>query len=283
MSHPSDEHQNPPPAGPYPPPGGYPQQGPAPYPSAGAQPVPPQQPGQPAPGTYPPPGQPYPAGPAPAGPGQTGQGFPGPGFPGPAPAGPPKKKFRVGMIVLIVLAVLLVLCVGGGTAVWFAVKDDVSEAVDATRTRMVAPDTLAGRPKNTDPELQQAADDMVRDIRSTVSNETSAVGAFYGDPAAEDLVMIAGASGLMSDPKQELDAAVQGLSADLGLSNMTSVDPGPLGGEASCGDGLTEDVPLGVCTWADRGSVGLIVMFFSSRADAQAEFVTIRGQIEQRD
>ncbi|MFI7551605.1 hypothetical protein ACIBQ2_17805 [Micromonospora sediminimaris] len=276
MSHPSDEHQNPPPAGPYPPqgtypnpvPGPYPQPGQAPYPSAGAQPLPPQQPGQPAPGAYPPPGQPYPT---------------GPGLAGPGLAGPPKKKFRIWMIVLIVLAVLLVLCGGGGTAVWFAVKDDVSEAVDATRTRMVAPATLAGRPKNTDPELQQAADDMVRDIRSTVSNETSAVGAFYGDPAGEDLVMIAGASGLMSDPKQELDAAVQGLSADLGLSNMTSVDPGPLGGEASCGDGLTEDVPLGVCTWADRGSVGLIVMFFSSRADAQAEFVTIRGQIQQRD
>ncbi|MBQ1028030.1 hypothetical protein [Micromonospora sp. C95] len=296
MSYPPDEHQNPPATGPYPPsgaypaPGAYPQPGQAPYPPAGAQPAGPPQPGgQPVPGGYPPPGaypapgQPYPTGSGFPGPGPAGPGFAPPGLAGAGPVGPPKKKSRVGLIVLIVLAVLLVLCGGGGAAVWFAVKDDVSEAVDATRTRMVAPDTLAGRPKNTDPELQQAADDMVSEIRSTVSNETSAVGAFYGDPAADDLVMIAGASGLMSDPKQELDAAVQGLSADLDLSNMTSVDPGPLGGEASCGDGLTEGVPLGVCTWADRGSVGLIVMFFSSRADAQAEFVTIRGQVEQRD
>ncbi|WP_216592586.1 hypothetical protein [Verrucosispora sioxanthis] len=187
------------------------------------------------------------------------------------------------MIVLIVLAVLLVLCGGGGAAIWFAVKDDVSEAVDASRTRMVAPATVAGRPKLTEPELQQAADEMLSDIRSTVSNETSAVAAFYGSPTGENLVMIAGASGLMSDPKQELDALVQGLSAGIALRNMTSVDAGPLGGEARCGDGQTEGVPLGVCTWADRGSVGLIVLFFSSRADAQAEFVAIRGQIQQRE
>jgi hypothetical protein len=294
MSHPSDEHQNPPAAGPYPPPvgypppGAYPQPGPVPYPPAGTQPVPPQPGGYPAPGTHPPPGQPYPAGPglpgpALAGPGQAGQGFPGPGLPGPGPAGTPKKKFQVWMIVLIVLAVLLVLCAGGGTAIWFAVKDDISEAVDATRTRMVAPATLAGRPKLTEPELQQAADEMLSEIRSTVNNETSAVAAFYGSPAGENLVMIAGASGLMSDPKQELDAAVRSLTAGIALRNMTSIDAGPLGGEARCGDGETEGVPLGVCTWADRGSVGLIVMFFSSRADAQAEFVTIRGQIQQRD
>lgn len=219
-------------------------------PTAGAQPVPQQQPGgyPPPPGTY-----------------------------------PPKKKFGVGKIVLIVLAVLLVLCCGGGTAIWFAVKDDVSEAVDATRTRVVAPDTLAGRPKITDPELQQAADDMVREIQTTVQNETGAVGAFYGDPADEDLVMIVGVSGLMSDPKQELDEAVAGLSTQLAVTNMTSVDPGPLGGEARCGDGSSENLPLGICVWADRGSVGIFIVFFSSRADAQAEFVTIRGQIQQRE
>ncbi|GAB3846755.1 hypothetical protein GCM10029963_27060 [Micromonospora andamanensis] len=286
MSHPSDEHQNPPAAGPYPPSGGYPNAGPTPHPQPGVGPYPPagaQPGGYPAPpGTYPPPGgalpppgQPYPGGP--------GFGGTEPGLGGPGLAGPQKKKFGVGKILLVVFAVLLVLCGGGGTAIWFAVKDDVTEAVEATRTRMIAPDTLAGRPKITDPELQQAADDMVRNIEATVSNETSAVGAFYGDPADRDLIMIAGASGLMSDPKQELDAAVQGLSAELDLTNMTAVDPGPLGGEARCGDGGSDGVPLGICTWADRGSVGLIVMFFSSRADAQAEFVTIRSQVQQRE
>ena len=56
---------------------------------------------------------------------------------------------------------------------------------------MVAPATLAGRPKVTDPELQTAADQLVREMKSAVQNETSTVGAFYGDPTKQDLVMIA--------------------------------------------------------------------------------------------
>ncbi|PZG15683.1 hypothetical protein C1I95_19035, partial [Micromonospora craterilacus] len=195
---------------------------------------------------------------------------------------PPKKKSSVGKIVLIVLAVVLVLCAGGATAVWFAVKDTVGETVDAARTRVVAPDTLAGRPKATDPESQQVSEGMVREMKATAPNATGAVGAFYGDPADDDLIMIVAVSGLMGDPQKELDTTIQDLSGDLSLSNMAAVDPGPLGGEASCGDGKA-DVPVGVCAWADRGSVGMFVMYAASRADAEAEFLTIRSQIEQRD
>ncbi|GGM34927.1 hypothetical protein GCM10011608_19360 [Micromonospora sonchi] len=228
----------------------------------------PQQPGAAPAGFPPPPGAVPP-----------GDAYPPPGgaFP------PPKKKSNVGKIVLIVLAVLLLLCVGGATAIWFAVKDTVNETIDATRTRVVAPDTLAGRSKTTDPDLQRASDKLVQDLTSSVENETGAVGGFYGDPEAQDLVMIVAASGVMVDPKKELDDAIQGISGELSVTNMAAVEPGPLGGNASCGDGKVEDVPMGVCAWADRGSVGLVVTYFSSRAEAEAEFVTIRSQIEQRD
>ncbi|MGW3605279.1 hypothetical protein [Micromonospora sp. NPDC005161] len=281
-----------PPADPYGPPhGSYPP------PQQPGQPVPPQPGGQPgfppAPQGFPPAPQGFP--PAPQGFPPAQQGFPPPqqGFP-PAQQGqpwgdpsmvggpPPAKKSKVGRIVLIVLAVVLVLCLGGAAITWFAVKDEVGEVVDATNTRVVAPTTLAGRPKIDDPELQRLSDDLVAEMKSTVQNETSAVGAFYGNPAEEDLVMIAGTSGLMSDPKKELDTAVTGLSTELGVATMAAVEPGPLGGEARCGDGTTDGVPLGVCVWADKGSVGLVVMFFKSGAEAKAEFVTIRGQVEQR-
>ncbi|MEV4655768.1 hypothetical protein [Micromonospora sp. NPDC049301] len=243
-----------PPATPY----GPPHDSPPPPPQQG-QPAVPQQQG------FPPaqPGQPY-------------------GDPSLAGGPPPAKKSKVGKIVLIVLAVVLVLCLGGAAITWFAVKDEVGDVVDATKTRVVAPATLAGRPKIDDPELQKLSDDLVAEMKSTVQNETSAVGAFYGDPAKEDLVMIAGTSGLMADPKKELDTAVTGLSTELGVATMATVDPGPLGGDARCGDGKTDGVPLGVCVWADKGSVGLVVMFFKSGAEAQAEFATIRGQVEQR-
>ncbi|MGW2622294.1 hypothetical protein [Micromonospora taraxaci] len=233
-----------------------------------------QQPGQPQPGGWPPPQQQgFP-------PAQPGQPYGDPHqFAGPPPA---KKKSNVGKIVLIVLAVLLVVCLGGAAAIWFTVKDDVGDVVDATKTRLVAPATLAGRPKITEPELQAAADQMVTEMKADVQNETSTVGAFYGDPAKQDLVMVVGASGLMTDPKKELDDAISGLSTELTLTNLAAVDPGPLGGDAKCGDGKAESVPLGVCVWADRGSLGMVVIYFKTAEQTKAEFVTIRGQVEQR-
>lgn len=264
-----------------------------PYPDHGSYP-PPQRPGgYPAPqqpGGYPPPQQPggYPPQQQPGGyPPQQSGGYP-PHQPGqpygdPVPADPPaKKKSGAGKIVLIVLAVVLVLCLGGAAITWFAVKDEVGDTVDAAKTRVVAPATLAGRPQITDPELKSVADAMVTEMKSTVQNETSAVGAFYGDPAKQDLVMIAAASGLMADPTKELQDAVTGLSTELAVTNMADVDPGPLGGDARCGDGKADDVKLGVCVWADKGSVGMVIIYFSSADKAKAEFTTIRGQIEQR-
>ncbi|MFI2667202.1 hypothetical protein [Micromonospora carbonacea] len=228
----------------------YPQQ---PY---GEQPAPQQ------PGGYPPPaGQPY-------------------GAPSAAPL--PPKKSKAGKIVLIVLAVVLVLCLGGAAITWFAVKDEVGDVVDATKTRVTAPATLAGRKQVTDPELTKLSDELVADMKSTVQNETSTAGAFYGDAAKQDLVMIAAASGVLADPKKELDDAIAGLKTQLTVQEMTATEPGPLGGEARCGDGKTAGMPLGVCVWADRGSLGMIVVFFKSAKQAEAEFVTMRGQIEQR-
>ncbi|MFI1195649.1 hypothetical protein ACH4T9_20675 [Micromonospora sp. NPDC020750] len=229
----------------------YPNQPQQPY---GEQPAPQQ-------GGYPPAGQPY-------------------GAPEAAPLPPAPKKSKTGKIVLIVLAVVLVLCCGGGAITWFAVKDDVSDAVEATNTRVTAPATLAGRPKATQPELQAAAQGMIADMKSAVQNETSTAGAVYGDPDKKDLVMIAAASGLLTDPKKELDEAFSG--NELTMSNVAAVDPGPLGGEARCADSESEGVKLGICAWADKGSVGMIVMYFKTGAQAKAEFVTMRGQIEQR-
>ncbi|MET7672208.1 hypothetical protein [Micromonospora luteifusca] len=245
-------------------------------------PTPPQQPGQP--------GQPQQPQPQPGGwpqpqqqgfpPAQPGQPYGDPYLPG---GPPPAKKSNVGKIVLIVLAVVLVLCLGGVAITWFAVKDDVGDVVDATKTRVVAPATLAGRPKLTDPQLQSAADDLVTQMKSEVQNETSTIGAFYGDPIKRDLVMVAAVSGLMTDPKKELEDAVNGLSTELSVTNMAVAEAGPLGGDARCGDGKAAgDVPLGVCVWVDRGSLGMVVIYFKTAEQVEAEFATIRGQVEQR-
>ncbi|MEH1058199.1 hypothetical protein V6U89_23690 [Micromonospora sp. CPCC 206171] len=241
-------------------------------------------------------------------PGVQPDGFAGAPAYGLPPAPPPAKKSRLGLILSLVLAGLLVLCAGGGGLAYVALSDDdpdpkassspgvsgaapttaapepsPSEEVEpAPEIRLVTPKTLAGRSRNTEPQLRRIADEMVRDMKSGVRNETGAVGAFYGSAGKRNLVMVAGASGPVLFPEKELDDAVAGLSSSLAVKKMSTVDPGPLGGVAKCGAGKSSGIALGVCTWADEGSVGLIVMFFSSAAKAKAEFATIRGQVEKR-
>ena len=206
--------------------------------------------------------------------------YPGGAAPPMPPSAPPPKKSNVGKIILIVLAALLVLCVGGGVAAYFLLKDEVAVA---TQTRVVAPDTLAGRAKVTQPELQAASETMVADLRSELPDATSAVGAFYGDVLTGDLIMIAAVSGLVADPAKEVDESFAGMSGSgLTVTNIQAVDPGPLGGEAKCGDGTSEGISLGVCSWADRGSIGMVVMYNKTGAEAATEFVGIRGAIEQQ-
>ncbi|MGK5522160.1 hypothetical protein ACSNN9_22780 [Micromonospora sp. URMC 107] len=254
------------------------------YPPANSYPPPPDGGGPydsyppPQPGGYGPPPQPGGYGPPP----QAGGYGPPPG--GVPYGGPPvARKSSAGRIVLISLAVVLVLCLGGAAIVAFAVKDEVKETVDATRIRVVAPATLAGRPKATDPTLQAGARQLEAELNKTIPGATSTVGGFYGTPADKDLVMIAAASGLNPDPARALEDTIRGArTSDVRLGEMSSVDPGPLGGEAKCGDAKAGDVPLGVCVWSDKGSVGMVIIYFKTGQQAHAEFATIRGQVEQK-
>ena len=209
------------------------------------------------------------------------------GAPVPPPADPaaaaPKKKSGALKIVIIVLAVLLVLCGGGAAAVWFAVKDDVKEVVDATNTRVVEPETLAGRNKITDPTLTTIVQELAADLKTGVPEASSVAAAIYGDVENEDMVMIAAVSGVMADPVKDLEDATTELGSEIGVTNFTTVEPGPLGGQAKCGDGVQEDVQMAVCIWTDRGSLGMIMMYFATAEELKAEFLTMRGEIEQRD
>ncbi|WDZ87637.1 hypothetical protein [Micromonospora cathayae] len=236
-------------------------------------------PAQPSSGYGTPPGY----GPTPTPPGPAQPGFPGAAQPGFAAAPPPAKKSGVGKVLLIVLAVVLVLCLGGAAVTWFAVKDEVGEVVDATNTTVVTPDTLNGRAKSTEPGLTTVSQQMVEELKKDVPEATGTVGAFYGGLEKQDLAMVVAVSGLIADPKQELQDFVTTSTSQLGTSNLADVEPGPLGGEAKCGDGKTEGLDLGICVWADRGSLGMVVLYYKTGKQAEAEFATIRSAIEQRN
>jgi hypothetical protein len=256
----------------YPQPGqpSYPQPGQPSYPQPGQGSYP--QPGQ---GSYPPPDQgAYPPG---------GGGFPPPGSGAPQyGAPPPKKKSSALKIVLIVVGVIALLCIAGGVITFFAAKDKVEQVVDATKISVVEPETLGGRPKTTNPQLQSSVAGLDSEM-AKIPGSTGSVGAIYGDLEKQDVIMVAAASTISGSPQSRFDEFTSGLGqSGFDVEGLADTQPGPLGGIAKCGDSTTSGVPMAVCVWSDNGSIGMITMMFKKKADLEKEFVSMRGEIEQK-
>ncbi|MEV8506467.1 hypothetical protein AB0368_16770 [Actinoplanes sp. NPDC051475] len=331
--------QPPYPGQPYPQqPSGQPYQQPGP--GYGGQPIP----GQPHPGS-PFPGQPNPDVPSSVPPGYPPQpaygqvpsqpeytqvdygqpGYPQPGYPqadygqpgypqsGPPMAAgyppPPKPKSRALPITLVSIAVFLVLCVGGGTAVYLAGRNAADESTTASPTvaptvtaeteateeptteptaettaeiTVVEPAKLGGRPKLTDPQFAGAVKQLEEGL-DKVPGATETVGSLYGSPAKQNIVIVAAAAAEVDDPQRELNGTFLGAGVGgLKITGITSAPPGALGGVAKCGRGEAGGAPLIMCGWADEGSVGWMIWYYKSMSGAKAEFPKLRGQVEKK-
>lgn len=241
-------------------------------------------------------------------------GFPQPGFPPPAygaqpgypVAEPPKRKSKALPIVLVAIAVVLVLCVGGGTAAFLLVRDSAEDVAavespaplptvtteaaptteptptEAAKTiTVVEPKKLGGRPKLTDEQFAGIAEQLESEL-SEAPGATNSVGALYGTVGKRDIVVIAGVAAPVRNPTQELNGTFFGAGVGgLDVTGITEVDPGPLGGEAKCGKADASGVDMALCAWADEGSVGWIIWYFKSVKQAKGEFAKLRGEIEK--
>jgi hypothetical protein len=251
---------------------------------------------QPGDGSYPPANQGF-GGPPPAnqgfgGPPPANQGFGGPppanqGFGGPPPAGvgygsaPPPKKRSVGKIIALVLVAVVVLCAGGIGTIYYFNRDKVKDVVEASKIRVVEPDKLGTRPKTTDANLNGSLDETLKQVK-TDPQVTGTAGAIYGNPAKLDIVMLIAASSIGGSAQDRYDVMIKGIGGGFAITGLKDVDPGPLGGIAKCGDGTVSSVPLGICMWADSGSFAMLMLFNKKGADLQKNFVSYRGQIEQK-
>ncbi len=281
--------------------------------------VPPQPgyPPQPAYVQQPPYPQPEYAGHPPTGYPQAG--YPQGGYPqtGPPVQGypPAPKKSRALPITLVSIALVLVLCVGGGTAVYLAGRNTANSLADtlsstapttgptgrtapteeapteeapaeeapaAPTVTIAEPKTLGGRPKVTDPAFAATADQLEKNL-ALLPGASQTVGAVYGTPSKQDLVLVVAAKSFVADPKAELEKAFTGSNVDsLKLTSIAAIPAGPLGGVAKCAKGSGGGSPLSMCAWADEGSSGWVIWYFTSLSKAKAEFVKLRGQIEKK-
>jgi hypothetical protein len=231
------------------------------------------------------------------------QGYGAPGFPPPTPV---KKKSRALPIVLISVAVVLVLCVGGSIAIALAAKNnndkkDTASTSDTTvptvptdgattapatknasSVKIVEPKTLGGRPKLTDAQFAGVASELKSSLKS-VPGATTTVGSLYGSIAKRNIVIVAAAKAPINDPDEELNQTFYGAGiGGLKISGITSAPTGSLGGTAKCGSAKAESVDMAICSWADDGSLGMMIFYFKSVTKAKAEFPALRAQIEQK-
>jgi hypothetical protein len=233
-----------------------------------------------------------------------GAGQPSFGQPGFPPIPPAKKKSKVLPIVLTSVAIVLVLCVGGVVALALIGKNaqdkinsqkttttpttgTTTEAADPTLApaadiKIVEPKTLGGRPKLTDAQFADVAKELQTSLKE-VPGATNSVGALYGTVARQDIVIVAAAEAPIADPEKELTQTFYGAGVGgLKVDDITTAPTGSLGGVAKCGSASTGGVDMAICSWADDGSLGMMIWYFKSVNKAKAEFPKLRAQIEHK-
>jgi hypothetical protein len=152
-----------------------------------------------------------------------------------------------------------------------------------TSVRIIEPETLNGRPKVTDPEVQESLAEMEKRVKDAIPGEENVVVAMYGDLQGTNMVRIVAVDRATAEGDLEVNGIFQRLR-DRGftVSKVESTNPGPLGGIAKCAEVNTPSGGQSICAWADEQSVGSVTFFLKKREEAKSEFVGIRSLIEQR-
>jgi hypothetical protein len=166
-------------------------------------------------------------------------------------------------------------------------SDPAAEPVDpvaaARGTKVAAPPTLDGQPKIKDAELQAVVDQMRSTVLSVVPGSLSSEVGFYGDMTEQKLLAIVALTAPIADPTALLSNALTSLGdSGVVVAQPEPVDPGPLGGQATCGNATASGVELAVCGWADNGSLGLVMFHFTQLDEAKDRFLRIRAEVESR-
>jgi hypothetical protein len=227
------------------------------------------------------------------------QGYPAPGFPPPAPP----KKNRTLPIVLLSVAVVLVLCIGGIVAVVLVAnnsdkKDKVTTSgttapttstnepsapatKNAASVKIAEPKTLGGLPKLDYKQFKPTVS-LLKSLMSSYPTATKSVGAAYGKVGTRDVVLMTAAEAKVDDPDYAVDSVLSSGGSTTKVTGVTKVSTGSLGGAAKCGGTTNSGQKIAVCAWSDAGSLGVVFFYFKSTSVAKERFPKIRAEIEKK-
>jgi hypothetical protein len=142
------------------------------------------------------------------------------------------------------------------------------------------PDTLLGRAKATQKALVQSAEQAVAAQRTAESTAESVQAAYYGNANRQNLIFVLAVQARSADPRQTYARVVEAMEQQQKGLTLTEIDPGPLGGQAGCGEAPVSGSPVTFCVWVDAGSYGFVEFFGVHVGPQRAQFVRARSQIE---
>jgi hypothetical protein len=165
-----------------------------------------------------------------------------------------------------------------------ATTDTVAATLQVPATRTLAlgtPAAIAGMTRVTgapDAALRATA------TRTTPKGFGTPVGAVYGTKGTPAATVIAWTAP-SSVPAQSVSAAFTGFqsAASAPVTGITTVPPGSLGGQLSCGSGVVSSTPATICFWADGSSFGAITVLRPASAERGAAVAAaVRAAVETR-
>ena len=90
-------------------------------------------------------------------------------------------------------------------------------------------------------------------------------------------------SGDIANPQRDLTTALQLLDDGAGgVSNLRSVRTDGQDGVAQCGSSTSDNTPMAVCGWADRGSLAIVLFANRDVTSSAALFPQIRAAMEPK-
>ncbi|SDY41370.1 hypothetical protein SAMN05444365_102189 [Micromonospora pattaloongensis] len=155
-----------------------------------------------------------------------------------------------------------------------------SASPSSVRARLEMPMRLGNRSQFSHRPLAFAVADTVEQLGRLVDDPRDQAGKFYnGQTDADYAVLVSAAAGTVRDEEATLNEVFRLFPR---VREVRSVDPGPLGGVAGCGNGRNDQYYVTMCAWADRVSVGTVTFLSPKKrlGSPDDEFVEIRSLVE---
>lgn len=194
------------------------------------------------------------------GPPQQGYGGPQPGYGGGfAPMPPRPRRSNTGCIVGVVIAVVALIAIGAGVALYFIGKS----SGQAYKVAIPLPSSAGGMTKvdNPDPVWGGALQGVKRgSLTSDIGTSTESDGAVY--KTGEVNIIVNAYNGSFKDPDSVFNKIYSGPTsgASQGLT-WHKVDAGPHGGMAACGSGVIQNITAAFCAFETKGDFGEVISY----------------------